>query len=113
RQRRLRPLPVGDGGRVLRGYHRDCRARRGGAGATSGDRGRAEAAAEGDDMRCLLAGVVTGLLTYIAVGAAMTLTITRVSGAIDDAVLDLHFDTAEEDWERILSGSPTTDVHTR
>jgi len=50
-------------------------------------------------MRCLLAGVVTGLLTYIAVGAAMTLTITRVSGAIDDAVLDLHFDTAEEDWE--------------
>lgn len=46
-------------------------------------------------MKRILAVTGIGLLAYIATTTAVTLTIIRVSGAIDDAIEHINFDTEE------------------
>ena len=48
-------------------------------------------------MKRILAVTGIGLLAYIAATTAVTLTIIRVSAAIDEAIENINFDTEEDE----------------
>src|SRR5690606_5785999 len=50
-----------------------------------------------EEVKRILAVTGIGLLAYIATTTAVTLTIIRVSGAIDDAIEHINFDTEEDE----------------